>query len=161
MMLKQWTDGTKDTKSIAACAVTVFLVLMFLYRLSGCVGEGTSRECAWAIASVVLVWLASSTLYLLFDTGRFNGFITAFFVSSSLRILLTCASVAILLKYGDLRRHPLLVWSGVLYFLLLLVDTHFNVKYLLRFDQTKKDFFSDSKNEINISDRQPSRRNNE
>jgi len=158
MILVHWMSGAKKITKFTAAAVILFLCLMFVYRLSGCIGEDTSRECAWAIAAVVATWLISSTLYLVFDTSRLSGFIFAFFASSSLRILLACACIVMMLKYGDFRKYVLLIWSGVLYFLLLIFDTYFNVRHLQKRNLARKDFFSDSENEIDISQRQSPRR---
>ncbi len=160
-MLVQGISDAKKTVKLTAAAITLFMCLMFIYRLSGCMSDDTSKECAIAIVVVVFTWMITSTLYLLFDTSRFNGFILAYFISSAIRILLACVCIAFLMKYGDLRKHFLLLWSGVLYLLLLLVDTHFNVGYLRRLNRVRRDFFADNENEIDISQRQPYRRNSE
>lgn len=161
MMLVKWISCTKSRLKTLAIALIATLCLMFIYRVSCYVGQDTSTECAWSIAIIVVCWLLSSALYLVFDTSRFNGFITAFLVSSSIRMLLTCACIVMLLKYGDIRKYVLLTWSGVMYLLLLLVDTYLNVSYLQSLNKARKDFFSDNENELDISNRQPARRNNE
>jgi len=50
-----------------------------------------------------------------------------------------CLIIVFVLKNYNLNRNTLLIWSGVLYFLLLMVDTYFNMKYLKNYDWTKKD----------------------
>jgi hypothetical protein len=131
--------------------VGAYLVLTFIYRISTYIGSGSSTECGYAMAVVIISWLISMLPYIFVDKRKFNAFIAVFMTGSAIRIFLTCGFVLVILKTRELREPVLLSWSAVFYFMFLGVDTYFNMKYLKEHDWNKKDFFADKENEIYIN----------
>ncbi|MFI4911363.1 MAG: hypothetical protein ACIAQZ_06810 [Sedimentisphaeraceae bacterium JB056] len=146
---------------VISCGLIAYFILTFIYRISSYIGSGSSKECGFAIAAVTISWLISLVPYVLVDKRKFNSFIAVFMIGSAMRILLMGIFIVAVLKNSNLIEHVLLIWTAIIYFMFLAVDTSLNMRYIKKHQWTKKDFFADKKNEININNSESPRGDSE
>lgn len=125
--------------------------LQLIYRVSVGVGEKAERECLFAIFLFGLSSLVGMIFTSKLERKSFERFIASFFISTALRVLITIAGVATIIRFVDLRAKSFIGWTVFFYFILIAVETVRRVKTIRNFDWDRQDFFKEEDDDFVIS----------